>query len=49
MVQEDFDTMASLVTLAVLFLWDCSILTHGGRPALMYSHDEIGVQIGAAA
>lgn len=38
----EFDDALSVTTLAILFLWDCFVLTRNGRPALWLSHDEIG-------
>jgi hypothetical protein len=40
--REEFEDTTSFVTLAVLFLWDCYVLTPSGRPALWFSHDEVG-------
>ncbi len=38
----EFEDLTSMVTLAVLFLWDCFVLTPSGKPALCFTHDEVG-------
>lgn len=42
---EEFEDMVSCVTLSVLFLWDCYVITPFGKRALFYSHDEFGVKV----
>src|SRR5213593_4894880 len=42
LTHQEFEDTSSLVTLAVLFLWDCYVLTPSGKPALWFSHDEVG-------
>lgn len=37
------DAALSILSLAVLFLWDCWVLPSRGRPAVFVSHDEYGV------
>ena len=39
--KNEYEDGLSIVTLAVLFLWDCYVLTKG-RQVLFYSHDEYG-------
>lgn len=39
----EFDDAVSLVTLAVLFLWDCHIVTRKGARQLFFCHDEFGL------
>jgi hypothetical protein len=42
---EDDHALAVLVT-AVLFLWDCWVLSPDGKLAAFFSHDEYGVICG---
>ena len=44
---EDDQALAVLVT-AVLFLWDCWVLSPDGKLAAFFSHDEYGVICGLA-
>jgi hypothetical protein len=44
---EDDQALAVLVT-AVLFLWDCWVLSADGKLAAFFSHDEYGVVCGLA-
>lgn len=37
------DAALSMLTLAMLFLWDCWVLPSDRRPAVFVSHDEYGV------
>ena len=39
----EFEDGVSLATLAVLFLWDCYILTRENQKFCFYSHDEFGL------
>jgi hypothetical protein len=40
--QGEFDDVVSYVTLGVLFLWDCYVLTPGADKFVFFSHDEFG-------
>lgn len=42
---SEHDVAISIVTLSVLFLWDCFVLTSKSGPGLFYSHDEYGVAV----
>ncbi len=44
--QDEIEDAISFVTLAVLFLWDCYVLTPGGKKLLFFSHDEYGLTNG---
>lgn len=39
---DEYEDMASFVTLGVLFLWDVHVVSTGARRLLFYSHDENG-------
>ena len=39
--KSEYEDGLSILTLAVLFLWDCYVLTKGGK-FIFYSHDECG-------
>lgn len=41
--QAEIEDALSFVTLAVLFLWDCYVLTPQGNKLLFFSHDEYGL------
>lgn len=43
---EEWDDLATLTTVAALFLWDCYVLEPSGKRAVRYSHDEIGHSVG---
>jgi hypothetical protein len=38
----EFEVTSSLVTFAILFLWDCYVLSADSRAMLFYSHDGFG-------
>src|SRR5207249_780691 len=38
----DLDDAVSILTVALLFVWDCHVITGSGRDALYVSHDEYG-------
>jgi hypothetical protein len=40
--QGEFEDAVSYVTLGVLFLWDCHVLTPGADKYVFFSHDEFG-------
>lgn len=42
----EIEDAISFVTLAVLFLWDCYVVTPTGRELLFFSHDEWGLAQG---
>jgi hypothetical protein len=44
--QSEFEDAVSYVTLAVLFLWDCYVVTPGRTKFLFFSHDEYGAFFG---
>jgi hypothetical protein len=44
---EEFEDAVSFVTLAVLFLWDCYVVTPAAGKLLYFSHDEYGLSHGA--
>ena len=44
--QSEIEDAISFVTLAVLFLWDCYIVTPGRSKLLFFSHDEFGLMKG---
>jgi hypothetical protein len=44
--QGEMEDAISFVTLAVLFLWDCYVVTPNGRKMLFFSHDEYGLAKG---
>lgn len=46
---NEIEDAISFVTLSVLFLWDCYILTPKGRKLLFFSHDEYGLTNGDLA
>jgi hypothetical protein len=39
---DESEDSVSIITVALLFIWDCHILTASGRDAIFVSHDEIG-------
>ena len=41
--KDEFEDGLSIITLAVLFLWDCYVLSKAGEKFLFYSHDEFGL------
>ena len=41
--RDEFEDSLSIVTLAVLFLWDCFIVSKANGKNLFYSHDEYGM------
>jgi hypothetical protein len=41
--KDEFDDAISFVTLAVLFLWDCYVVTPDSSSLLFFSHDEYGL------
>ena len=41
--KDKYEDGVSIVTLAVLFLWDCYILTKRNERFCFYSHDEFGL------
>jgi hypothetical protein len=41
--QDEMDDAISFVTLAVLFLWDCYVVTPKHSKLLFFSHDEYGL------
>ena len=43
---SEYEDGVSIVTLAVLFLWDCFILTKGNEKFCFFSHDEYGLMLG---
>jgi hypothetical protein len=43
----EFEDAVSFVTLAVLFLWDCYVVTPAVGKLLYFSHDEYGLSHGA--
>ena len=43
MTGNEFEEGISIATLAVLFLWDCYILTKENQKFCFYSHDEFGL------
>jgi hypothetical protein len=44
--QREIDDAISFVTLAVLFLWDCYVVTPKRSKLLFFSHDEYGLTKG---
>ena len=40
-VAEEADDVISIITIALLFVWDCHVLTTLGRDALFVTHDEV--------
>jgi hypothetical protein len=47
--QAEMDDAVSLVTLGVLFLWDCYVVTPNRANLVFFSHDEFGLTKGAEA
>ena len=45
----EFNDAISFVTIAVLFLWDCYVVSPGSERALFFSHDEYGIAKGVAS
>jgi hypothetical protein len=41
--RAEYEDAISFVTIALLFLWDCYVLTSHGRKLLFFSLDEYGV------
>ena len=41
--KDEYEDGISIVTLAVLFLWDCYVLTKENEEFCFYSHDEFGL------
>jgi hypothetical protein len=41
--KDEFDDAISFVTLAVLFLWDCYVVSSKRGKLLFFSHDEFGL------
>ena len=39
---DEAEDAVSIIAVAMLFLWDCHVLTASGRDAIHVSHDEIG-------
>jgi hypothetical protein len=39
---DEAEDSVSIIAVALLFIWDCHILTASGRDAVFVSHDEIG-------
>lgn len=44
--QNEFEDAVSFLTLAVLFLWDCYVVTPKRSKFLFFSHDEFGLTKG---
>ena len=47
-VRGEIEDAVSFVTIGVLFLWDCYVLTPQGAKVLFFSHDEWGATTGFA-
>jgi hypothetical protein len=45
-IDAEIEDAVSFVTIGVLFLWDCYVLTPQGTKALFFSHDEWGAVAG---
>jgi hypothetical protein len=39
---EEADDAVSIITLSLLFMWDCHVLSSSGRDAVFTSHDGLG-------
>jgi hypothetical protein len=46
--EAEIEDAVSFVTLGVLFLWDCYVVTPKGSKLLFFSHDEFGLAKGIA-
>ena len=39
---EEADDAVSIISVSLLFMWNCHVLSHSGRDAVFTSHDEFG-------
>jgi hypothetical protein len=45
--QEEIEDAISFVTIGVLFLWDCYVVSPNAGKLLFFSHDEYGQKLGS--